>query len=61
MTQHEYEENIIGVYQADLAYKDREAARKRMLLTAWAPIVKYVAYAMAMAGGSATLIAYRLA
>ena len=54
------EADFIRVRQADQAYKDREAERKRVLLTAWAPIVKYVASAMAMAWVSATLLVYRL-
>ena len=51
-----WQENIIGAYQADHAHKDREAERMRVLLTAWAPIVKYVA--VALVGGTA--IVYRL-
>ena len=54
------QENVIGAHLADQAYKDREAERKRILLGAWAPIVRAVSAAMITIAGSGAVFVYRL-
>ena len=43
---HHWLENITRAEQSDQAYQDREAARKRTLIAAWAPIITAVSSAV---------------
>ena len=53
---HHWPEDLARAYQADIAYKAQEAARKRALIAAWTPIVTWVSYSVVALAGVAALI-----